>query len=55
MAAKKADSGKRVRDAKSGQYIHRKDVDKSRRHVVVETEKKDTGGTESTGPRKEKK
>ena len=51
MATKNSDSAKSGRDSKSGKFIHRDDAAKKEKHVV-ETEKKDKGGTESTGPKK---
>ncbi len=49
MACKKVDSNKKTRDSRSGQYVDKKKPQRDPHTVPV---KKDTGGTESTGPRK---
>ena len=49
MATKKADSVKKVRDSRSDKFIDKKRADRAPCTVPV---KKDTGGTESTGPKK---
>lgn len=53
MVAKKPNSDKWVRrDSHSGKYIDKKS---ERQTPATVPDKKDTGGTDSTGPRKEKR